>query len=464
MLDGVDSIAVTDDSETRSNRIAISSMGDDIRIFALASNRIGQLISTIDTGSVKVNDMDFSNDGEYLIAALDNSFTGRWSCQSGTLVNSRKTRDPIEQIATSGNVAISTDILSHVCEFWRFDVGVNLTTQASSPYRHVGYAGSKAIAATRGGNLVLFDSGQRVAITTSSSSGEITSMSTSRLRNEILVGYRDGSIRKWEMRQSKIVTTASALVGQVASDGQTIWGTSHKIGLDDQGSVNIQTVERSTIRSIQAGLKTGMLVWGNGKTLAMRDHVGNTKRIEIVADSPIIKTCISPDEKHVAAYAHSGTVRVWSIPDFEIVDSFDSSKVLAFGLTNTHLVVACPDGTFVRPIEMDPDSASGENVKWLCQRSQVSAAIAINDEWVATCGDNNSIEVWDADSWEHAYTLVGHTAAIKQIAFRRSVVSAAVPTTNRQPGLGERLGIKQLGIKQLAYRIIVKRQFVEVLG
>lgn len=431
VMDGVDSIAVTDRSEARPNKIAISSMDEGIRIFALASNRIGHLISTIDTGNVKVNDMDFSNDGEYLTAALDNSMTGRWTCQSGTLVNSRKTRDPIEQIATSGNVALSTDILSHACEFWRFDVGVNLTAQASSPYRHVGYAGSKAIAATRGGNLVLFDGGQRVAITTSSSSGEITSMSTSRMRNEILVGYRDGSIRKWEMRQSEIVTHVSALVGQVASDGQTIWGTSHKIGLDDQGSVNIQLVERSAIHSIQSSLKTGMLVWGHGKTLAIRDQVGNTNRIENAADSPIIKTCISPDENYIAAYSHSGTVRIWSIPDLKIVNSFDSSKVLAFGLTNTHLVIACPDGTFVRSIEFETESASEDSVKWLCQQSQVSAAIAINDDLVATCGNNNVIEIWDANSWELAYTLVGHTAAIKQIAFRRSVVPAVVPAASR---------------------------------
>ena len=218
--------------------------------------------------------------------------------------------------------------------------------------------------------------------------GAMTSVEAIALSSDgsrIVSGSWDDSVRVFDANSGKNLLTLFGHEGIVEA-----------VGFSPDGSRIVSGSWDNTARIWDA--HSGELL------LTLEGHTGG--RVTSVA--------FSPDGNRI--FSISETLHIWDAKSGELIKIFrDPNKRLTF-------LAVSPDGTKVigKAVEEDQmhiwDIDTSERLLTL-ERAGPCAAFSSDGMRIATCGKNNTVQVWDASSGKPLLTLEGHESRVGNIAF-----------------------------------------------
>lgn len=156
---------------------------------------------------------------------------------------------------------------------------------------------------------------------------------------------------------------------------------------------------------LSAGMDNLIHVWD------VEDGFSLKKSFE-VEDRGILAMALSPDEETLAVAGEDRTIRLFSFPDFELLDTWQGHKdpiaAIAFS----------PDGTLVATAGADTQVRLWDRATGTCRqtfqghRRNVTSLLWINDDTLASSGLGDQLFLWDIQSGDGRLLDTGHKASI----------------------------------------------------
>lgn len=247
---------------------------------------------------------------------------------------------------------------------------------------------------------------------------------------KVVVGSGEGTLRTWTIGSDKpewfgTVSSARAFAllpeGRIAVAGNgrelSLWDLASKKKLGTLGPVSV------SISRLAASPSGKLLAAADGDhAIALFDVPAEKQIARLVGHTNQPKSlAFSPDETWLASAADDYTVKLWDTQRHTAITTLKGHRrpVLSVAIApdGKQLATGDAEGTIKlwspRPIE-SPTLVDSEQPRVLC------AAASPDGKWLATSGMNPKVRLWSLETGKIAYTLEGHKAPVRALAFSKT--------------------------------------------
>lgn len=388
----------------------------------------------------------FSADGERLLTTSKDKKARVWNARDGQLIQTLVGHTgPLwtGAIDASGRYVV-TGSVDQTARLWEVNSGRQLlaTETLGLPVGAVAFApdGSAAAIASFSGVAQVLPVGERITrtqvVNLLGHTAMIVNVAFSPSSSRVVTTSADGSVRQWNPRTGELLATISAHPGGAlralfAPQGQRLFtlgedGTAKAWSADGKellwtyhGHTNTPwsgSISDDGTRLVTADFDGIVRVWAAEMTV----HSSAWTAAEPDGEVPAIRqAAMTPDGRHVAAFATDGTIQIWTRSG-EFVRSLAGSvsALVQHGVWLTWH----PDGTRLLSaggaVAHQWNAMTGAQLHTFDEGSErVGHATYTSDgARIVTASDDGSIRVRDSRSGELLATLTGHAAPVQFLA------------------------------------------------
>ena len=419
----------------------------------------GKELRTLVGHQTGVTTLAFSPDGSRLYTASDDDGVAFvWDVATGTALFSFDGEAGAYSIAVSPDgTQLATGEFDTNVKIWDAATGEKLLTL----FGHASYVdkvafspdGKTLASASEDGTIKLWDAETgKILLTLSGHANGVLDLAFDPNGNRIYTSSRDTTIKVWDISPtagSDLLNLAGHTdrVYSVAyrPDGKQIatWSFDGTVKIwDATNGKELKTFELSIARS-QPNAPVGSVSYSpDGKRLAFSDNnvvkiVDETNGTEILSlvpsDSTVMDVKFSPDGSQFAVATYQGTLYIFDSKTgnqlLEVAASPMEIQRLAFSPDGTHIALANQVDANVW------DVSTGKRLLTYSGHGEVmrlsGIAYSPDGKWIATAGNDATIQVWDSQTGAKLLTLVGHTGPAFGVAFSPDGQYLASSSTDR---------------------------------
>jgi WD40 repeat protein/transcriptional regulator with XRE-family HTH domain len=432
----------------------------------------GEELKTLTSHQTGIATLAFSPDGSRLYTGSDDDGVAfAWDISTGKPLFSFDGEAGIESIAVSpSGMRLATGEFDTNVKIWDPATGEKLLTLFghSSFIDKVAFSpdGKTLASACEDGTIKLWDvETGRLQLTLSGHTSGVLDLAFSPDGSRLYTSSRDTTVKIWDISPTagsdlRNLTGHTDRVYSVAyrPDGKQIatWSSDGTVKIwDANDGKNLVTLSLPTMQS--TGSPTGGLSYSPDlKYLAYSDDVnvrvvnatgGNEILSLPAADGSIMDLQYSPNGAQLAVATRKGTITIY--------DSATGKKLLAFVASSQEVqrVAFSPDGHRIAAANQDGanvwDARTGKQLLTYNGHGEgvrlSGIAFSPNGKWIASAGNDATIQIWNSETGEKIFTLVGHTGAAFGVVFSRDgqyLASSSVDRTVKVwklPKLGEQV-------------------------
>ncbi len=204
--------------------------------------------------------------------------------------------------------------------------------------------------------------------------------------NQILTGSRDGSIRRWNRTEGKVLLRWYAHAGHVT-----------RMAVSPDGEL--------------------VLSYGNRMVAETSMETGEPRVKWDRHDESVESVAFLPDSQHVVSGSSDGTLRVWNTKSGECLRTIEGANLGAYAVAvspdGSRVSAGCKDG-IIREFNLN-DGALLRELKG--HRGYIRALAYTHDgEYLLSCAGDGSIRIWVNNKLEPVSILQGHQGGVLAIA------------------------------------------------
>jgi WD40 repeat protein/transcriptional regulator with XRE-family HTH domain len=446
-----------------SARVTSVAISPDGKLFATASDDktvkiweavTGKEIKTLDGHDGSAIVLAFSRDGKRLFAGSDETGIAiAWDIASGQELyrfSGQGDVAGVDALAVSPDgTRVATGEFDTTVRLWEAATGKLLLTLFghSSQVVSVAYSadGSYLASASEDGTVKLWDAAKgRELFTLGGHTSGVLGVAFSADGNHLYSASRDGTARIWDISAAagrdwlNLVGHSKRMFGVAyRPDGAQLatWSDDGTVKVwDAQDGKTLLTLDHDKTASISElayspdGKK---LAFNSGNYVEVVDAASGAALLTLApfADKAIM-VVFSPDGSRIAAATRAGVMRIYDSNDGSLLHEFPQTAAglqqLAFSPDGTRLAAADEAGASIW------DAATGKQLLTFSGHGKGARsngiAVSPDGKWVASSGNDGTVQVWETDTGKVIFKLAGHTGVDRTVkVWQLPAVGGQVP-------------------------------------
>lgn len=445
----------------------IATKGEDntVRLWEVAT---GRLIKTFNDNSLFVETVCFTNDDKYIISGGSDHSIGVIDVNTGTIKHSLKEHTDIVtglSVSPDGNLLASCSNDGKVI-LWEIKTGKKVKTilpNEGRPSQYIIIGADpkeiRCVSFSPDGNTIAcahmdyattvwnVNTGVKV-LDIASFILPVSTVTFSPDGKHIATGCFDNSISIWDVETGNRVRTVSRQFArqtymQISSDQRYI------AAINSQSEFKVFDLnDRMKLRQDEVFLgEVAEFNFSNdSKNVAVAYDDNTTRLIQVntgkeLIETPAIEKSIrsieySPNNKYFVTEDRGDNLTLWEASNGNKIRTikFDNASIKCFAFSPDSKILACGSdgwGTYIRFI----DIATGNEIKSFKLTNTVESVCFSNDSrYVALCGWDKTVELWDYNSGVKLKTFYGHTEVVYTVSFSpdgKKLLSTSSDNTTR---------------------------------